>query len=280
MGRLEENRDEEHGDKQDSYVKLSGLSFYRERRAIFDDIDITIARGKITAIMGPSGTGKTTLLRLMAGQLKPTQGSVMVNEQEINALSRKELFIARREMGLMFQSNALFTGMSVFENIAFPLRVHTDFSETMIRELVLMKLEAVGLRGAADLQPNELSGGMARRVALARAIALDPKLMMYDEPFTGQDPISLGILLKLIRELNDSLAMTTIIVSHDVAEVVGLADYIYLIGGGKVFAYGTPDELQNSTHPDVEQFMKGLPDGPVPFHYPAVEYQAQLLGGV
>ncbi len=290
MGQLDNHKDEIPAiptesagiadQKQDRhYVKLASLSFYREKRAIFNDVNITIPQGKITAIMGPSGTGKTTLLRMIVGQLKPKQGSVTVNEQVINTLTRTELFVARREMGLMFQSNALFTGMNVYENIAFPLRVHTNFSETMIHDIVLMKLQAVGLRGAATLQPSELSGGMARRVALARAIALDPKLMMYDEPFTGQDPISLGILLKLIRELNDSLAMTTIIVSHDVAEVIGIADHIYLIGNGTVLAHGTPNELLNSDHPDVKQFMKGLPDGPVPFHYPAVDYKTAILGG-
>ncbi len=262
---------------RDTYVSLSSLNFSRGQRIVFDDVDINIPKGKITAIMGPSGTGKTTLLRLIVGQLKPRSGSIVVNQQVINELSSKDLFTARREMGLMFQSNALFTGMNVYENIAFPLRVHTDFTEEMIRELVLMKLEAVGLRGAVDLAPSQLSGGMARRVALARAIALDPKLMMYDEPFTGQDPISMGILTKLIRELNDSLNMTTVIVSHDVAEVMQLADYIYLIGDGKVLAHGTATEMQESAMLEVQQFVRGLPDGPVPFHYPAPEYLTQLL---
>ncbi len=262
---------------RDAYVSLLDLSFSRDRRVIFNQISINIPRGQITAIMGPSGTGKTTLLRLIAGQLKPISGEVKVKGQVINQLSRSDLFLARREMGLMFQSNALFTGMNVYENVAFPLRVHTDFTDTMIHELVLMKLEAVGLRGAASLQPSELSGGMARRVALARAIVLDPKLMMYDEPFTGQDPISMGILVKLIRQLNDSLNMTTIIVSHDVTEVVHIADYIYLIGGGKVLAQGTPTQMQTSENPEVEQFMRGLPDGPVPFHYPASDYHTALL---
>ena len=260
-----------------NYVSLSSLIFKRGQRVVFNGVDINIPKGKITAIMGPSGTGKTTLLRLMVGQLKPNHGSVTVNEQIINELSSKALFTARREMGLMFQSNALFTGMSVYENVAFPLRVHTDFSEEMIHQLVLMKLEAVGLRGAFALQPSELSGGMARRVALARAIALDPKLMMYDEPFTGQDPISMGILTKLIRELNDNLNMTTVIVSHDVTEIMQLADYIYLIGDGKVLAHGIPAEMQESAMPEVIQFVRGLPDGPVPFRYPASEYETQLL---
>ena len=201
----------------------------------------------------------------------------VVNHQEINRLAHKELFLARRQMGLMFQTNALFTGLSVYENVAFSLRVHTDFNEEMIRELVLMKLEAVGLRGACDLMPSQLSGGMARRVALARSIALDPDLMMYDEPFTGQDPISLGVLLKLIKELNQSLNMTTIIVSHDVAEITQIADFIYIVGNGEVLGVGTPAELKRSTKPDIKQFMQGLPDGPVAFHYPAVDYKTDLL---
>lgn len=263
----------------DAYVTINNLSFQRGERTIFDNISLTIPRGKITAIMGPSGTGKTTLLRLIGGQLKPQQGEVSVDEQKINKLSQKALYQARRQMGMMFQANSLFTGLSVFENVAFPMRVHTNFSETMIRQLVLMKLEAVGLRGAAQLMPDELSGGMARRVALARATAMDPSLMMYDEPFTGQDPISLGVLLKLIKELNDSLQLTTIIVSHDVHEVLAIADYIYVIGNAKVMGHGSPAEVQGSDIAEVRQFMQGLPDGPVPFQYPASDYQAELLTG-
>ena len=262
---------------QESYVDIRSMSFYRDDRAIFSDIDICVPKGKITAVMGPSGTGKTTLLRLIGGQLKPTTGSVFVNQQEINQLSRRELFVARRQMGLMFQANALFTGLTVYENIAFPLRVHTDFNEMMIRELVLMKLEAVGLRGARELMPSELSGGMARRVALARSIVLDPQLMMYDEPFTGQDPISLGILLKLIKELNQSLNMTTIIVSHDVAEVMQIADFIYIVSEGRVLGHGTARAMQDNSEADVQQFIQGLPDGPVAFHYPAPDYRQDLL---
>ena len=262
---------------QEIYVDIHDMSFCRGDRTIFSNVDIKILKGKITAVMGPSGTGKTTLLRLIGGQLKPTSGSVIVNNQEINSLAHKELFVARRQMGLMFQTNALFTGLTVYENVAFSLRVHTDFNEEMIRELVLMKLEAVGLRGACDLMPSELSGGMARRVALARSIALDPDLMMYDEPFTGQDPISLGVLLKLIKELNESLNMTTIIVSHDVAEIIQIADFIYIVGNGEVLGAGTPAELKLSTKPDIKQFMQGLPDGPVTFHYPAVDYKTDLL---
>lgn len=264
---------------KEAYVEIKDLSFSRNDRSIFSDINLDIPQGKITAIMGPSGTGKTTLLRLIGGQLKPAQGAIRVDGQPINTLSRKELFIARRQMGMMFQANSLFTGMSVYENIAFPLRVHTNFNESMIRKLVLMKLEAVGLRGAADLMPNELSGGMSRRVALARAIVLDPKLMMYDEPFTGQDPISLGVLLKLIKELNDSLQMTTIIVSHDVVEVTQIADYIYVVGNSSVLGHGTTEEMQHNQSAEIKQFMHGLPDGPVPFQYPSqVSYQHDLLG--
>lgn len=265
---------------KEAYVEIEDLNFYRESRPIFSNVNITIPKGKITAIMGPSGTGKTTLLRLIGGQLKPSQGDVKVNEQVINKLSRKQLFVARRQMGMMFQANSLFTGMSVYENIAFPLRVHTKFPESMISKLVLMKLEAVGLRGAADMMPNELSGGMSRRVALARAIALDPDLMMYDEPFTGQDPISLGVLLKLIKELNDSLKMTTIIVSHDVHEVTEIADYIYVIGNASVLGHGTTEAMRHNDSAEIKQFMQGLPDGPVPFCFPTKEsYREALLKG-
>ncbi len=261
----------------DAYVTIHRLSFYRGRRAIFSDVDIKIPKGKITAIMGSSGSGKTTLLRLICGQLQPMQGEVIVNKQTINKLTHRQLFATRRQMGLMFQTNALFTGLSVYENVAFPLRVHTNFTEAMIRQLVLMKLEAVGLRGARDLMPSELSGGMSRRVAMARAITLDPQLMMYDEPFTGQDPISLGVLLKLIKELNESLNMTTVIVSHDVVEVMQVADFIYIIGDGRILSQGTVVEMQNSVQPNVKQFMQGLPDGPVAFHYPAMHYATDLL---
>lgn len=266
-------------DSSKNYISIRNTVFYRGERAIFADIDLDIPKRKISAIMGPSGTGKTTLLRLIGGQLKPDSGEIIVNNQQINKLSRDELFLARREMGLMFQSNALFTGLSVFENVAFPLRVHTDFTEQMINDVVLMKLEAVGLRGAAQLMPSELSGGMSRRVALARATVLDPKLMMYDEPFTGQDPISLGILLQLIKELNTNLQMTTVIVTHDVTEVLQIADYVFIIDGGKVIGEGTPEEMRTSEQADIKQFIKGLPDGPVPFQYPAEDYATELLEG-
>ena len=261
----------------DAYVDIRNMSFYRRQQAIFSKINLRIPNGKITAIMGPSGTGKTTLLRLIGGQLKPTQGSIIVNNQTVNTLSPRALFLVRRQIGLMFQTNALFTGLNVYENVAFPLRVHTHFTEAMIRQLVLIKLEAVGLRGARNLMPSELSGGMSRRVAMARAIALDPQLMMYDEPFTGQDPTSLGVLLKLIKTLNASLNMTTIIVSHDVREVMQIADFVYIIAGGSILAKGTAMAMQDCDEPNVKQFIHGLPDGPVAFHYPARDYATDLF---
>jgi phospholipid/cholesterol/gamma-HCH transport system ATP-binding protein len=261
---------------QDSYVEIRNLTFSRGEHQIFSDVSFNIPRGKITVIMGPSGTGKTTLLNLIGGQLKPDQGSIHVKGIEVNRLRRKELLAMRREMSLMFQSDALFTSLNVYENVAFPLRVHTQFTEDMIHDLVLMKLEAVGLRGARDLMPSELSGGMARRVALACAVALDPKLMMYDEAFTGQDPISEGILAKLIRNLNTDLGMTSIIVTHSVTSLAEVADYIYLFAEGKIIGQGTHQEMINSDSPYVKQFMHGEPDGPVPFQYPAISYLDDL----
>lgn len=261
----------------ENWVEINDLIFTRERRCIFNGIGMTVKRGKITAIMGPSGSGKTTLLQLIGAQLTPDQGSVFVNGQNIHQLSRKTLYDARRNMGLLFQSSALFTHLSVFENVAFPLREHTQLNESMLRDIVLMKLQAVGLRGAVDLMPAQLSGGMARRVALARTIALDPELMMYDEPFTGQDPISLGVLVRLIKRLNQLLHTTTIIVSHDVEETCSIADYIYLIAEGNIIGQGTPEELIQSSEPQVKQFMHGEADGVVPFHYPARSYTEELL---
>jgi len=258
-------------------IQVRDLRFQRGTRWIFDGIDLDIERGKITAIMGPSGTGKTTLLRLIGGQLRPDTGSIHVDGCNIPKLSRSELFVERRKMGMLFQSGALFTDLTVFENVAFPLRIHTRLSESMIRDVVLMKLQAVGLRGARDLMPSELSGGMARRAALARAIVLDPQLIMYDEPFAGQDPITMGMLVKLIRLLNDALGLTSIIVSHDVPETASIADYIYLIADGKVIGHGTPKELMHSDQPNIKQFLHGQPDGPVPFHYPASDYLGDLL---
>jgi len=260
-------------------VKVRGLKFSRGNRMIFDGVDLDIQRGKITAIMGPSGTGKTTLLRLIGGQLRPQQGSVEVDGKRVDSLRHAGLYQLRKRMGMLFQNGALLTDMNVFDNVAFPLREHTRLSENMIRDLVLIKLHAVGLRGARKLMPSELSGGMARRVALARAIALDPMIMMYDEPFTGQDPISMGVLVRLIRKLNDALGLTSIIVSHDIAETASIADYIYLLSNGKVVGQGTTDELNRSSSEWAQQFLKGLPDGPVPFHYQAEDYLQDLLAG-
>lgn len=258
-------------------VTVRNLSFYRGERAIFQNIDLDLPRGKITAIMGPSGTGKTTLLRLISGQIRPATGLIEVDGLRVPELGRRELYQLRKRMGMLFQSGALFTDSSVFDNVAFPLREHTQLPETLIRHLVLMKLEAVGLRGARDLMPAELSGGMARRVALARAIALDPMMVLYDEPFAGQDPISMGILTKLIRTLNDALNLTSIIVSHDVKETAAIADYLYLISNGQVIEHGSPAQLDRSPSPWVDQFMHALPDGPISFHYPAPSYQSDLL---
>jgi phospholipid/cholesterol/gamma-HCH transport system ATP-binding protein len=264
----------------DSLVKVRGLRFARGTRWIFDGVDLDIQRGKVTAIMGPSGTGKTTLLRLIGGQLKPHAGSIVVDGEEVPRLRHDGLYRLRKRMGMLFQSGALLTDLSVFDNVAFPLREHTRLPEVMIRDLVLMKLQAVGLRGARDLMPSQLSGGMARRVALARAIALDPMMIMYDEPFGGQDPISMGALVQLIRLLNDALDLTSIIVSHDVQETAAIADYIYVLSEGRVVEHGTPEALSRSPSPWVNQFMHGLPDGPVPFHYPAPAYRDDLLAGV
>ena len=260
-------------------VELKSLSFKRGERDIFSTIDIRIPRGKVVGIMGPSGCGKTTLLRLIAAELRPSAGEVWVNGVNLPTLSRSELFDMRKQMGVLFQSGALFTDLDVFENVAFPLRVHTQLPEEMIRDIVLMKLQAVGLRGALDLMPDELSGGMKRRVALARAIALDPQILMYDEPFVGQDPIAMGVLVRLIRLLSDALGITSIVVSHDLAETASIADYIYVVGDTQVLGQGTPDELMNSDNPRVRQFMQGIPDGPVPFHFPAANYRDDLLGG-
>ncbi len=265
--------------QSDTLVRIRDLHFSRGERVIFDGVDLDIPRGGVTAIMGPSGTGKTTLLRLIGGQLYPDRGSVQVDGEEVPALGRAGLYRLRKRMGMLFQSGALLTDLSVYDNVAFPLREHTELPESMIRDLVLMKLQAVGLRGARKLMPSELSGGMARRVALARAIALDPMMIMYDEPFTGQDPISMGALVQLIRLLNDALGLTSIIVSHDVQETAAISDYIYVISRGKVVGRGTPEQLRNTDSEWVRQFMQGLPDGPVPFHYPAPDYREDLLRG-
>ena len=256
---------------------MRNLSFYRDERVIFNDLNLEIRRGQVTAIMGPSGTGKTTLLRLIGGQLHPDSGRITVDGQCVHELKRPALYQLRKRMGMLFQSGALFTDLSVFDNVAFPLREHTNLPAALIRTLVLMKLEAVGLRGARDLMPAQLSGGMARRIALARAIALDPMLMLYDEPFAGQDPISMSILVKLIRALNDALGLTSVIVSHDVKETAAIADYIYLISEGRVVEHGAPQALENSASPWVDQFMHAKPDGPMSFHYPALPYFDDLV---
>lgn len=265
---------------QENLVAVTDLHFQRGTKSIFSGIDFNVPQGKITALLGPSGTGKTTLLHLLSGQLRPLSGSIQVFDQEVPKLGRKQLFSLRSRMGVLFQSGALFTDMSVFDNVAFPLRVHTQMPASLIRDLVLIKLEAVGLRGAKDLMPAQLSGGMARRVALARAIALDPKLLMYDEPFAGQDPISMGVLVQLVKSLNQALGLTSIIVSHDLQETLSIADYAYLIAGGKVIAKGTPAELAASAQAEVRQFIGGLPDGPVAFHYPAPSLAADLARGL
>jgi len=262
---------------QNSLVSVQNLSFSRGNKKIFDDISLEFARGKITAIMGPSGTGKTTLLKLIGGQLFPAQGTIIVDGNNVHRLRRADLYNLRKRMGMLFQSGALLTDMNVFDNVAFPLREHTHLPESMIRTLVLMKLQAVGLRGARNLMPNELSGGMARRIALARAIALDPMMIMYDEPFTGQDPISKGALVHLIKSLNTILGLTSIIVSHDVQETAAIADYIYVIAEGKIVGQGTPKEIEQSKSDWVQQFMTGAADGPAHFHYPAKDYVDDLL---
>lgn len=258
-------------------VEIRDLHYAVNGRSIFDGLDLEIARGRVTAFMGPSGTGKTTLLRLITGQSQATSGSLRVAGQELAKLSRPELYALRRRMGMLFQAGALLTDLTVFENVAFPLREHTRLPERLVRELVLTKLQAVGLRGAAQLMPAELSGGMTRRVALARAIIMDPEILIYDEPFVGLDPISMGVILRLIRRLNDTLGITSIVVSHDVQEVSSVADAVFLLSGGKVVAHGTPQQLQSFPSEIVRQFMGGLADGPVPFHYPAVEYYGELL---
>jgi len=262
----------------DNLVEIQGLYFRRGRQVIFGGVDLSIPRGKITAIMGPSGTGKTTLLRLIGGQLRPDAGTLRVDGTNVPDLGRSGLYALRRRMGMLFQSGALLTDLDVFENVAFPVREHTKLPEVLIRDVVLMKLELVGLRGARRLMPEELSGGMARRVALARAIALDPLMILYDEPFVGLDPISMGVVVRLIRRLNDALGLTSVIVTHDVHEVSAIADFCYLLSEGKVMGAGSPQSLADSPSEWVRQFMNGLDDGPVPFHYPAPDYARDLLG--
>jgi phospholipid/cholesterol/gamma-HCH transport system ATP-binding protein len=258
-------------------IEIKNLTFTRGERVIYNDISLSIPVGKVTAIMGPSGIGKTTLLRLIGGQIKPDSGKILFSGEDIPSLSRNALYEIRKRMSMLFQSGALFTDMSVFDNIAFPIREHSKLPENIIEKIVLMKLEAVGLRGARDLQPTELSGGMARRVALARAIALDPELILYDEPFAGQDPISMGVIVRLIRSLSDALGLTSVVVSHDVLEVMSIADYIYIIAEQKIIGQGTPEQIRQDQSPLVKQFVEGKADGPVPFHYQAPSYQDELI---
>jgi phospholipid/cholesterol/gamma-HCH transport system ATP-binding protein len=258
-------------------VELKNISFgYDPARPVLRDVSLSIRRGAVVGIMGQSGCGKTTTLRVIMGAYRPTAGSARVLEHATTELDTSGLYAMRRKMGMLFQFGALFTDMSVFENVAFPLREHLQLPEELVQDLVMMKLHAVGLRGAAHLMPTELSGGMSRRVALARSIALDPQLMLYDEPFTGLDPISFGVIVRLIRELNDSLGATSIIVTHDVQEALDVVDYVYFMADGKVIAQGTPDEIRESREPFVNQFVNGKLEGPVPFHYPAREYGADL----
>ncbi|MDR2787809.1 MAG: ABC transporter ATP-binding protein [Candidatus Accumulibacter sp.] len=261
-------------------VRITGVSFAYDDRPILGGIDMEIPRGKLVAIMGNSGCGKTTLLRLIGGQLKPTGGELLVDGQSVPRMTHDELYAMRRRMGMLFQFGALFTDISVFDNVAYLMREHTDLPEEMIRDMVLMKLNAVGLRGAHRLMPAELSGGMARRVALARAIALDPMLIMYDEPFAGLDPISMGVIGQLIRKLNDALGATTLLVTHDVQEALLIADYVYFVSDGQIVAQGTPEDIRASTDPFVHQFVFGEADGPVHFHYPAVPFEEESMSGM
>lgn len=281
-----------HGEKQmsaqgsmenkplNNIVEIRDVVFCRDAKPIFDGLNIGIPRGKITAVMGPSGTGKTTLLRLITGQLTPDKGNICVDGKDVASMNRDQLFAMRRRMGMLFQNGALLTDLDVFENVAFPLREHTDLPEKLIRHIVLTKLHAVGLRGTWRMMPSELSGGMARRVALARAMAMDPEIIIYDEPLAGLDPISMGVILRLIKRLNDALGITSIVVSHDVQEIGTIADCSYLMSDGKVVASGAPDELRMNGNPIVQQFMAGMSEGPVPFHYPGPDYEEQLLGKV
>jgi phospholipid/cholesterol/gamma-HCH transport system ATP-binding protein len=263
--------------REPAIVDIRDVRYSVSGRAVFDGLDMAIPRGRVTAVMGPSGTGKTTLLRLITGQVRAESGAIQVAGVDMRAVKRAELYLLRRRMGMLFQNGALLTDLSVFENVAFPLREHTDLPERLLRELVLIKLQAVGLRGAAELFPAELSGGMSRRVALARAIVMDPEILIYDEPFVGLDPISMGVILRLIRRLNDTLGLTSIVVSHDVQEISSVSDNVFLLSGGKVVAHGTPQELQSYPSEIVRQFVGGLADGPVPFHYPAADYFGELL---
>ena len=265
-------------DYSENLIEIHDLKYSRGPRVIFEDLNLAIKRGEITAIMGPSGTGKTTLLRLITRQIIPQQGAIYVNGVDISTLTLPELYLLRQQFGMLFQNGALLTDLSVFENVAFPLREHTRLTNRLIRHVVLTKLHAVGLRGAADMMPSQLSGGMARRVALARAMVMDPDVLFYDEPFVGLDPISMGVIVRLVRRMNDALGITSIVVSHDVEEISTVADRSFLISHGKVAASGSPDELRTAKSDLVRQFMHGMADGPVPFHFGAPDYEEQLLG--
>ena len=260
-------------------VELRDLTFAYGERAILDRVTLQVPRGKVTAIMGASGGGKTTILKLIGGQIRGQSGQTLFDGQDVGAMDQKALFLARRRMGMLFQFGALFTDMSVFDNVAFPLREHTLLADDMVRDIVLMKLHAVGLRGARDLMPRELSGGMARRVALARAIALDPDLIMYDEPFAGLDPISLGTAARLIRRLNDAMGLTSIVVSHDLDETFHIADQVVILANGRIAAQGSPEEVRHSRDPLVHQFVNALADGPVRFHHPGPDLEADFGHG-
>lgn len=256
-----------------SLVELRHLTFGYGERVILDDISLSIPRGKVTALMGASGGGKTTILRLIGGQQRAQSGELLFDGQDVTPMNQAQIYAARRRMGMLFQFGALFADLDIFENVAFPLREHTDLPEALIRDIVLMKLNAVGLRGARDLKPSEVSGGMARRIALARAIALDPELVMYDEPFAGLDPISLGTAARLIRQLNDNMGLTSVVVSHDLEQTFAIADHVIILANGKIAAEGSPDEVRQSTDPLVHQYVNALPDGPVHFHYPGVSVE-------
>lgn len=267
-----------HHAASENVIELKQVSFSREEKVIFEGLNLHVRKGQIVAVMGPSGTGKTTLLNMITGQLAPQAGQVLVNDQHISRLSQSALYRLRRHIGVLFQEGGLFTDLNVYDNVAFPLRQHTHLSEVMIRDLVLSLLQAVGLRGARRLRVEQLSGGMARRVALARSVVLGPQIMLYDEPFTGQDPIGRGVLVKLIKEMNQALGMTSVLVSHDVPETALIADYVYILHEGRIVGEGVPSTLFEQNLPAVNQFIRGLPDGPVSFHYPAPAFMEDLQG--
>ncbi|MFC6277409.1 ABC transporter ATP-binding protein [Psittacicella hinzii] len=262
---------------KNNIVEIKDIDFYRGDTPIYRGLSLNFERGKVTAVMGPSGIGKTTLLKLIGGQLIPSKGDITFNGKSVSKANTKELYQMRKSMGMLFQSGTLFNDLSVFDNVAYALREHTDLSEEIIRMIVLMKLQAVGLRGTHELNPSELSGGMQRRVALARTIALDPELIMYDEPFAGQDPISMGVIIKLIKDLNQTAGLTSIVVTHDIQEVLTIADYCYILMDGKVLFQGTAEEVKNCQDPYVLQFLTASSDGPISFHKPAPDYQSELF---